>query len=124
MSDSCSSPLRNGATVATMPYTVWGAFNDFKERLEPTAKQKEDASTKHTGVREMTSSTPQMASRGPLPISGVDSVESAGPQTLGIVTLVPPTGRGEMVRVSVPVGELVTPWLCRTLREFVALACE
>jgi hypothetical protein len=57
----------DGKIAATMSYTVWGAFNDFKERLEPTAKQKEDASTKHTGVREMTSSTPQMASKRSTP---------------------------------------------------------
>ena len=45
----------------------------------------------------------------PLPIvRGVDPVESAAPRTFGIFTLVPPTGRGEMVRVSVPIGELVS----------------
>jgi len=35
-----------------MPYTVWGSFEEFKRRLEPTDTQKEDASTKHTGVRD------------------------------------------------------------------------
>ena len=39
---------------------------------------------------------------------GLDPVESAAPRTFGILTLVPPTGRGEMVRVSVPIGELVS----------------
>jgi hypothetical protein len=38
----------------------------------------------------------------------VPPVESATPKTFGIFTLVPPTGRGEMVRVSIPVGELVS----------------
>lgn len=35
-------------------------------------------------------------------------MESAPPTKLGIFTLVPPTSRGEMVRVSIPIGELVT----------------
>jgi hypothetical protein len=38
----------------------------------------------------------------------VPPVESAVPKKLGIFTLVPPTGRGEMVRVSIPIGELVS----------------
>jgi hypothetical protein len=41
-------------------------------------------------------------------VRGVDPVEAAAPKTLGIFTLVPPTGQGEMVRVSVPIGELVS----------------
>lgn len=45
----------------------------------------------------------------PLPIvRGVGQVESALPKTLGIFTLVPPTKPGEIVRVSVPIGELVS----------------
>jgi hypothetical protein len=39
---------------------------------------------------------------------GLDFVEGAAPRTFGILTLVPPTGRGEMIRVSVPLGELVS----------------
>jgi hypothetical protein len=30
------------------------------------------------------------------------------PTRLGIFTLVPPTGRGEMIRVSIPIGEMVS----------------
>ena len=37
----------------------------------------------------------------------VTPVASAAPLKLGIFTLVPPTSRGEMIRLSVPVGELV-----------------
>jgi hypothetical protein len=45
----------------------------------------------------------------PLPVlRGADPVESAAPKTFGIFTLVPPTARGEMVRISVPIGELVS----------------
>ena len=45
----------------------------------------------------------------PLPIvTGVHSDESARPKTLGIFTLVPPTRPGEIIRVSVPIGELVS----------------
>jgi hypothetical protein len=44
----------------------------------------------------------------PLPVSGVDPVASAAPKTFGIFTLVPPTERGEIIRVSVPIGELVS----------------
>lgn len=44
----------------------------------------------------------------PLPlVRSVDPVESTMPKTLGIFTLVTPQLRGEMVRVSVPIGELV-----------------
>lgn len=50
-----------------------------------------------------------LALQQPSPIvRGVAPVESASPKRLGIFTLVPPTSRGEMVRVSVPIGELVT----------------
>ena len=50
-----------------------------------------------------------LALQQPLPtVRGVSPVESASPKTFGIFTLVPPTGRGEIVRVSVPIGELVS----------------
>jgi hypothetical protein len=50
-----------------------------------------------------------VALQKPLPIvRGVDPVESAVPKTLGIFTLVPPELQGEMVRISVPIGELVS----------------
>ena len=38
----------------------------------------------------------------------VGPIDSAAPKTFGIFTLLPPTGPGEMVRVSVPVGEFVS----------------
>lgn len=41
-------------------------------------------------------------------VSGNFLLESHSPKKLGIFTLVPPTGRGEIVRVSVPIGELVS----------------
>ena len=41
-------------------------------------------------------------------VRGFDAVEPDAPKAFGIFTLVPPTGRGEIVRVSVPVGELVS----------------
>lgn len=41
-------------------------------------------------------------------VRGIDPDGSATPKTFGIFTLIPPEGRGEMVRVSVPVGELVS----------------
>jgi hypothetical protein len=45
----------------------------------------------------------------PLPVLRVAArIESAAPKTIGIFTLVPPTQRGEMVRVSVPIGDLVS----------------
>ena len=51
----------------------------------------------------------RLALQQPLQITRrVDSVESAAPKTFGIFTLVPPTAPGEIVRVSVPIGELVT----------------
>jgi hypothetical protein len=40
-------------------------------------------------------------------VSGMASLEIDSPKKLGIFTLVPPKLRGEMVRVSVPVGALV-----------------
>jgi len=44
----------------------------------------------------------------PLPlIRSIDPIESTLPKSLGIFTLVEPQLRGEMVRVSVPIGELV-----------------
>jgi hypothetical protein len=50
-----------------------------------------------------------VALQQPLPITGsVDSVTSGAPRSLGIFTLVPPEKRGEIVRVSVPIGELVS----------------
>ncbi len=50
-----------------------------------------------------------LALEQPLPsLRGVGPVDSAAPKTFGIFTLLPPTGPGEMVRVSVPVGEFVS----------------
>lgn len=50
-----------------------------------------------------------LALQEPAPIvSGNVLLEPQSPKKLGIFTLVPPTLRGEMVRVSVPIGELVT----------------
>jgi hypothetical protein len=50
-----------------------------------------------------------LALQQPFPIvRGVAPVGSAAPKTLGIFILVPPTGQGEMVRVSIPIGELVS----------------
>lgn len=58
-----------------------------------------------------------LALQQPLPIvREFDPGESAEPRTFGMFTLVPPTGRGEMVRVSVPIGELVA----RTFKSAVA----
>jgi hypothetical protein len=37
-----------------------------------------------------------------------DPVETATPTTFGIFTLVPPTGRGEILRVTIPIGEVVS----------------
>ena len=39
---------------------------------------------------------------------GIAPAESAAPTKLGIFTIVPPILPGEMVRVSVPIGDLVT----------------
>jgi hypothetical protein len=44
----------------------------------------------------------------PSVLRGLDPVESAAPTTFGIFTLVPPTGRGEMIRVTIPIGELAS----------------
>lgn len=41
-------------------------------------------------------------------VASVTSETSTAPTKFGIVTFVPPTGRGEMVRVSVPIGELIS----------------
>jgi hypothetical protein len=50
-----------------------------------------------------------LALQQPLPIvREVVPEERAVQKTLGIVSLVPPVGRGEMIRVSVPIGELVS----------------
>lgn len=50
-----------------------------------------------------------LAVQQPLPIErGVGQVESTLPKTFGIFTLVQPTRPGEMVRVSIPLGELVS----------------
>lgn len=38
----------------------------------------------------------------------VGVVESPLPKTFGVFTLVPPTGPGEVLRMSVPIGEFVT----------------
>ena len=46
--------------------------------------------------------------RPPLALRSVDPVETAAPKTFGVLSLVPPTGRGELVRVSVPIGALVS----------------
>jgi hypothetical protein len=44
----------------------------------------------------------------PSVLRGFDPVGSATPTTFGIFTLVPPTGRGEMIRVTIPIGEIVS----------------
>ena len=51
----------------------------------------------------------RLALHQPLPIgsSGV-AVQGTVPKKLGIVTFVPPTGRGEMIRVAIPIGDLVS----------------
>jgi hypothetical protein len=41
-------------------------------------------------------------------IDGRDRVESTLPRSFGIFTLVPPTKRGEFIRVSIPIGEFVS----------------
>ena len=43
-----------------------------------------------------------------LVVPGVGQVESTLPKTVGIFTLVQPTRPGEIVRVSVPIGEFVS----------------
>lgn len=43
----------------------------------------------------------------PLIVDSGEPVQSVEPARFGIFTLLPPTGRGEVIRVSVPVGELV-----------------
>ncbi len=49
---SLDAPLVEADNRDVMAYTVWKSFEDFKERLEPTNKQKEDASTKRGGVMD------------------------------------------------------------------------
>ena len=41
-------------------------------------------------------------------VRDVAPVDSGSPTRLGIFTLVPPTSRGELIRLSIPIGELVT----------------
>jgi len=41
-------------------------------------------------------------------VPGAVPVQGDAPKKLGFVTLVPPTGRGEMIRVAVPIGELIS----------------
>jgi hypothetical protein len=50
-----------------------------------------------------------LALQQPSPIvPGVAPSEGASPRQFGIFTLVPPTSRGEIIRISIPIGELVT----------------
>lgn len=44
----------------------------------------------------------------PVIVSGVGLVENPQPRTFGVFTMVPPTGPGELIRVSVPIGEFVS----------------
>jgi hypothetical protein len=65
----------------------------------PLLSQERDRSLERIGV----------ALQQPLPIvRGVAPAEGAQPKRLGIFTLVPPTLPGEVLRVSVPIGELVS----------------
>ena len=65
----------------------------------PLLAQETDRSLERIGI----------ALERPLPIVvAVDQADSALPKTLGIFTFVPPTRPGEMVRVSVPIGKLVS----------------
>jgi hypothetical protein len=51
----------------------------------------------------------RVALEQPFPIvRGAAPAESTLPKTFGIFTFVPPTRPGEMVRVSIPIGELVS----------------
>ena len=51
----------------------------------------------------------RVALEQPLPsVRGVGPAESNLPKTFGIFTFVPPTRPGEMIRVSIPIGELVS----------------
>ena len=43
-----------------------------------------------------------------LVVPSVGQVENPLPKTLGILTLVPPTRPGEIIRISVPIGEFVS----------------
>ena len=50
-----------------------------------------------------------LALQQPLPaVRGIDAVDSVAPKKFGIFTLVPAQGPGEIVRISVPIGELVS----------------
>ena len=50
-----------------------------------------------------------LALQQPVPVvRGAAGAESASPAKLGVFTLVPTTLPGEMIRVSVPIGELAT----------------
>ena len=50
-----------------------------------------------------------LALQHPLPsVRGLGPVDSGAPKTFGIFTLLEPTGPGEVIRVSVPVGEFVS----------------
>jgi hypothetical protein len=65
----------------------------------PLLAQERDRSVERIGL----------ALQQPSPIvRGVAPVESTLPKKLGIFTLVPPVKRGEIIRVSIPIGELVT----------------
>jgi hypothetical protein len=65
----------------------------------PLAAQERDRSLERIGL----------ALQPPHEIAGgIGRVESALPKTFGVFTLVPPTGPGELIRVSVPIGEFVS----------------
>jgi hypothetical protein len=65
--------------------------------MAPLIAQERDRSLERIGL----------ALQQPSPIvSGV--APGASPRQLGIFTLVPPASRGEMIRISIPIGELVT----------------
>ena len=50
-----------------------------------------------------------LALQQPVPLArNVDQTDGTKPHSVGIFTLVPPTLPGEIVRVSVPIGELVS----------------
>jgi hypothetical protein len=50
-----------------------------------------------------------LALQRPLPmVHRADPFENPTAKKLGVFTLVPPTQRGEMIRISVPIGEMVT----------------
>jgi hypothetical protein len=49
-----------------------------------------------------------LALQQPPPVLRADPADSPAPKKWGPFTLIPPTGRGEIVRVSVPIGELIS----------------